>query len=84
MMKKLILTVILVLILMLFFILFLSADVYSKSVERTEAFEMSGKRNPKKVEIKEGWLVKDKFAYFSKELSIIVDYQTKLASTPTA
>jgi len=74
-MKKLILVVIFVLILILFFSLFLSADVYVKVVERTEAFEMSGKRVPEKVEIKEEWLAKDKFAYFSKDLSIIVNYK---------
>ena len=74
-MKKLILVVILVLILILFFSLFLSADVYVKAMERTEAFEMSGKSMPEKVEIKEQWLAKDKFAYFSKDLSIIVDYK---------
>jgi hypothetical protein len=75
MMKKLILVVILVLILILFFSLFLSADVYVKAMERTEAFEMSGRSMPEKVEIKEQWLAKDKFAYFSKDLSIIVDYK---------
>jgi hypothetical protein len=74
-MKKLILIVILALILILFFSLFLSADVYVKVMERTEAYEMSGKRMPEKVEIKEQWLAKDKFAVFSKELNIIVDYQ---------
>ncbi|NIO49748.1 MAG: hypothetical protein GTN73_09995 [Candidatus Aminicenantes bacterium] len=74
-MKKLILIVIFVLVLILFFSLFLSADVYVKVVERTEAFEMPGKRIPEKVEIKEQWLAKDKFAYFSKDLSIIVDYK---------
>jgi len=75
MMKKLILVVIMALILILFFSLFLSADVYVKVMERTEAFEMSGKRKPENVEIKEQWLAKDKFAYFSKELGIIVDYK---------
>jgi len=74
-MKKLILLVIFALILILFFSLFLSADVYVKVVERTEAYEMSGKRAPEKVEIKEQWLAKDKFAIFSKDLNIIVDYQ---------
>ena len=74
-MKKLILVVIMALILILFFSLFLSADVYVKTLERTEAYEMSGKRNPEKMEIKEQWLAKDKFAIFSKELNIIVDYQ---------
>jgi hypothetical protein len=75
MMKKLILFVVLVLIFILFFSLFLSADVYVKVMERTDAFEMSGKRNPERVEIKEQWMAKDKFAVFSKELNIIVDYQ---------
>lgn len=74
-MKKLILFVVLVLIFILFFSLFLSADVYVKFVERTEAFEMSGKRAPEKVEIREEWLAKDKFAYFSKDISIIIDYK---------
>jgi len=74
-MKKLILVVILALILILFFSLFLSADVYVKFVERTKAFEMSGKRVPEKVEIREEWLAKDKFAYFSKDMSIIIDYK---------
>lgn len=44
-MKKLIFIVILVLILTLFLFLFLIDDVYLKFVERTEAFEMSEKRN---------------------------------------
>lgn len=74
-MKKLILFVVLVLIFILLFSLFLSADVYVKVMERTEAYEMSGKRHPEKVEIKEQWLAKDKFAVFNKELNIIVDYQ---------
>ncbi len=77
-MKKLILVVIFVLILILFFSLFLSADVYVKVMERTEAYEMSGKRAPEKVEIKEQWLAKDKFAYFCKELSILVDYKKEI------
>jgi len=75
MMKKLILFVVLVLIFILFFSLFLSADVYVKVMERTEAYEMSAKKHPERVEIKEQWLAKDKFAVFSKELNIIVDYQ---------
>lgn len=74
-MKKLILFMVLVLIFILFFSLFLSADVYVKVMERTEAYEMSGKKHPERVEIKEQWTAKDKFAVFSKELNIIVDYQ---------
>jgi len=75
MMKKLILFVVLVLIFILFFSLFLSADVYVKVMEQTEAYEMAGKRHPERVEIKEQWMATDKFAVFSKELNIIVDYQ---------
>jgi hypothetical protein len=74
-MKKLILVVILALILILFFSLFLSADVYVKFVEQAKAYEMSGKSKPEKVEIKEEWLAKDKFAYFSKDINIILDYK---------
>ncbi|NIM57320.1 MAG: hypothetical protein GTO16_00040 [Candidatus Aminicenantes bacterium] len=74
-MKKLILVVILALILILFFTLFLSADVYVKFVEQAKAHEMSGKSKPEKVEIKEEWLAKDKFAYFSKDINIIIDYK---------
>jgi hypothetical protein len=84
MMKKLILMVIIVLILTLFLFLFLTDAGYLKFVKRSEAFEMLGKRNPEKVEIKEEWLAKDKFAYFSIELGVIADYQIKLISTPTA
>ena len=69
-MKKLILIVLLILILSLF----LCADVYMKNMERTKAFEMMGKKQPERVEIKEQWLAKNKFAQFGKELSIIVDY----------
>jgi hypothetical protein len=75
MMKKLILFVVLVLIFILFFSLFLSADVYVKVMERTEAYEMSGKGHPERVEIKEQWMATNKFAVFSKEINIIVDYQ---------
>lgn len=69
-MKKLILIVILILLVALF----LSADVYVKNVERTKPFELMGKRQPEKVEIKEQWLGKNKFAQFGKEISIIINY----------
>jgi hypothetical protein len=69
-MKKIVLIVILILILSLF----LGADVYMKNMERTKAFEMMGKKIPEKVEIKEQWLAKNKFAQFSKEHSLIIDY----------
>ncbi|MGB2763185.1 MAG: hypothetical protein WBC20_02105 [Candidatus Aminicenantaceae bacterium] len=69
-MKKLFL----VLTLVLFVSSFLGADIYVKNMERTEAFELMGKKQPEKVEIKEQWLGKNKFAQFGKEYSIIVDY----------
>jgi hypothetical protein len=69
-MKKFALIVVVILLLALF----LSADIYMKNVERTKAFEMMGNRQQEKVEIKEQWLTKNKFAQFNKELNIIVDY----------
>lgn len=69
-MKKIILIVVLNLLLSLF----LGADVYMKNMERTKSFEMMGRKNPEKVEIKEQWLAKNKFAQFSKEHSLIIDY----------
>ncbi len=69
-MNKLILIVILILVLALF----LSADVYMKNVERTKEFELMGKKQPEKVEIKEQWLAKNKFAQFGKKVSVIGDY----------
>jgi len=74
-MKKLIFVLILIFILVLFTSPFLSADIYIKNMERTEAFEIGGKKTPEKVEIKELWLAKNKFVQFSKELSIIVDHE---------
>lgn len=66
----------LVLILVLSVSSFLCADIYVKIMERTEAHEMMGRKNPERVEIKERWLGKDKFfVQFSKELSVIVDYE---------
>jgi hypothetical protein len=55
----------------------LCADIYLKSVERTKPFEMMGKEVPEKVEIREQWLAKDKFAHFGKEISIIANYESK-------
>jgi hypothetical protein len=69
-MKKLALIVIVILLLALF----LSADIYMKNVERTKAFELMGNKQQENVEIKEQWLTKNKFAQFTKELNIIVDY----------
>ena len=69
-MKKLMLIVILIILLSLF----LGADVYMKNMERTKPFEMMGQKQGEKVEIKEQWLAKNKFAQLGKELSIIIDY----------
>jgi len=54
---------------------FLGADVYVKTVQRTEAHEMMGKKRPENVGITEIWLAKNKYAQITKELSIIVDYE---------
>jgi len=70
-MKKLILALILV----LFVSSFLGADIYVKNMDRTKAFEMMGKKQPEKVEIKEQWLGKNKFALLSKEFNIVVNYE---------
>ncbi len=69
-MKKLALIVIVILILAFF----LSADVYMKTVERTKPFDMMGKSQGEKVEIKEQWLAKNKFAQIGSEFSLIIDY----------
>lgn len=69
-MKKLALIIIVILILAFF----LSADVYMKSVERTKPFNIMGKTQGEKVEIKEQWLAKNKFAQMGSEYSLIIDY----------
>lgn len=70
-MKKLILVIVVILLASLF----LSADVdlYVKRMEKMSAFEMSGKKNPETVEIKEMWLGENRFVQHSKVLSIILD-----------
>jgi hypothetical protein len=65
---------VLILVVIFLLALFLNADIYMKNVERTKAFEMMGNRQQEKVEIKEQWLTKNKFAQFTEELNIIVDY----------
>lgn len=70
-MKRFILALILVLIVFSFS----RADIYVKTMQRTEAFEIMGRKNPETVEIKEQWAAKNKFVQFSKEISIIVDYE---------
>ena len=69
-MKKLALIVIVILILAFF----LSADVYMKTVERTKPFNMMGKTQGEKVEIKEQWLAKNRFAQIGSDYSLIIDY----------
>ncbi|MFB0519337.1 MAG: hypothetical protein ACETWC_08660 [Acidobacteriota bacterium] len=71
MMKRLIVAFTLV----LFVSSFLCADVYVKTVQRTEAYEMMGKRRPENVEIVEMWLAKNKYAQIGKSISIIIDYE---------
>ena len=66
---------ILVLTLVLLVSPLLYADVYVKTVQRTEAHEIMGRKNPEKVEIVETWLAKNKYAQITKELSIIIDYE---------
>jgi len=70
--------IILVLILILITVTFLSADIYVKSMQQTKAFEIMGKRSPERMEINEQWLGKNKFAQFSKDVNIIVDYDKKI------
>ena len=69
-MKKLIFVAVLILLTALS----LSADIYVKSMQRTEAFELMGKKNPQKVEIREMWMGKDRFVQHTEEMSILVDY----------
>ena len=70
--------IILVLILILITVTFLSADIYVKSMQQTRAFEIMGSKNPEKVSINEQWLGKNKFAQFSKDFNIIVDYEKEI------
>ena len=69
-MKKFMFIIVIIILLSLF----LGADVYMKNMERTKPFEMMGQKQAEKVEIKEQWLAKNKFAQLGKELSIIIDY----------
>ena len=73
-MKKLIL----ILVLILITVTFLSADIYVKSMQQTKAFEIMGNRSPERMEINEQWLGKSKFAQFSKDVNIIVDYEKEI------
>ncbi len=68
-MKKLILVIVVILLASLF----LSADVYVKRVDKTFAYELSGRKNPEMVEIKEMWLGENSFVQHSKEVSLILD-----------
>ncbi len=68
-MKKLALIVIVI----LFVALFLSADVYTKSVERVKAFEMMGKKQQETIQMKDRWYGKNKYAEIGKDHSMIID-----------
>jgi hypothetical protein len=70
--------IVFVLILILITVTFLSADIYVKSMQQTKAFDIMGKRSPERMEINEQWLGKNKFAQFSKDVNIIVDYDKKI------
>jgi len=70
-MKKLILIIVVILLASIF--LSADEDLYVKRMEKMSAFEMSGKKNPETVEIKEMWLGENRFVQHSKMLSIILD-----------
>jgi hypothetical protein len=72
-MKKIVLITVLVLLTALF----LSADIYVKSMQRTGAFEIMGKPSQQKVEIREMWMGKNRFVQHSEEVSILVNYETQ-------
>ena len=68
-MKKLALIVILI----LFISLFLSADIYTKSVERVKAFELMGQKQPEAIQMKDHWFSKNKYAEIGKDFTFIID-----------
>lgn len=74
-MKKLVLLVILIVLLTIF--LSANTDIYMKSVERTQAFVMMGRKMPEKVEIKETWLSEKKFASHGQEFTLIMDMEKR-------
>lgn len=53
---------------------FLSADIYTKSVERVKAFELMGKKMPETLQMKDRWYGKNKYAEIGKEFSVIIDF----------
>lgn len=73
-MKKLVLIVICI----LFVSMFLSADVYTKAVERVKAFEIMGKKQQEEMQMKDRWYGKNKYAEIGKEFSMIVDLDKEI------
>jgi len=65
--------IILIFVIVLFVSLFLCADVYVKTMEQVESFNLIGKANPETIQIKEQWIGKNKFAQISKEFRLVVD-----------
>jgi hypothetical protein len=75
-MKKLALIVIYILSVSLF----LSADVYTKSVERVKAFELMGKKQQEEMQIKDRWYGKTKYAEIGKDFTMIVNLDKEIMS----
>lgn len=72
-MRKLLLIVTLVITLFAF----LSADVYIKTKNHTDAVEMAGQKQPAKDEISEQWVAGDKFANVTPGQTMVVDLSKK-------
>jgi hypothetical protein len=74
-MKKLALIVILI----LFVSLFLGADVYTKSLERVKAFELMGKKQQEKLQMKDRWYGKNKYAEIGEDfITTIIDLDKEM------
>lgn len=68
-MKKLILVVTLVVI----SFAFLNADVYIKTTNHTDAFEMMGQKQPAKDQVSEQWIGDNKFAQTAEGQTMVMD-----------
>ncbi len=62
-----------IVVVILIFSLFLRADIYTKNMVRTQAFEMMGNKQGENVEVNEQWFAPGKFAQLGDEYSLIVD-----------
>jgi len=65
----------LIVILVLLAAMFLGADIYTKSVERVEAFELLGKKQPEILQMKERWYGQGKYAEIGKDTTTIIDLE---------